>query len=234
MKTMKFILLLSLIPTMIVAQQKQTAPDISVKAYQQHTMMVVAKLRLPDGVISLNEKDVLYAYINGEARGKAHPFPGVDGAIFLSIADNDDHAKPISFMVWLNERKETFAVNETLFFEPLAAVGELNNPFIFTLGEMVGQDEISDPVWIGKPYPNPFTEKTVVPYRLSASAKLKVKVYNNLGQLLKDYTIHHESKGNYHLELNKETMQQGIYKLLIQVETGQKILTYSKSVVLIN
>jgi len=105
------------------------------KKNQQHSMMVLTQLRMPDDIISLNEKDVVYAYIDGEVRGMANPMPDLDGAIFLTINDNDDLEKPISFMVWIDEQQKLLPLTESLSFEPLAAVGELNSPFILTLGE---------------------------------------------------------------------------------------------------
>jgi len=233
MKKYTLIFILLLLSGALIAQTRQTPPEFSAKSHQQHTMMLLGKVDLGGSVFTTNASDIVYAFIDGECRGIAHPMSEHNGLIFLSIAENTEQHKPITFMVWLDDRQELHPLNETLSFEPLAAVGDLNNPFIFTLDEMVGVDEADDGIWIGEPYPNPFTEQTVVPYRLSATAKLKVTVFNNMGQLLKDYTVHHDSKGTYHLEINKETMQPGIYKLLFQVETGQRILNFSKSVVLI-
>jgi len=233
MKQIGIYSIIMLLSAVLSAQTRQTPPEFSAKSHQQHTMMVLGQLN-SGGTFSTNASDIVYAFIDGECRGIANPMSEHNGLIFLSIAENTEQQKTITFMVWLDERQELLPLNETLSFEALAAVGNLDNPFIFTLGEMVGVDEADGGIWIGEPYPNPFTDQTVVPYRLSTAAKLKVKVFNNMGQLLKDYSVHHDSKGTYHLELNKETLQQGIYKLLIQVETGQKIFNYSKSVVLIN
>ncbi len=63
----------------------------------------------------------MYAYIDGEVRGMANPMPDLDGAIFLTINNNDDLEKPISFMVWIDEQQKLLPLTESLSFKPLAA-----------------------------------------------------------------------------------------------------------------
>lgn len=197
----------------------------------QHTMMVVANLQLPEGMISLNEKDIVYAYIDGEVRGMGHPMIDVDGAIFLSIAENEENPKPISLMVWLDKRQELLPLNEELSFEPLAAVGNLDNPFILTLGEMVGTDELTEAIWIGEPYPNPFTEQTIVPYFLHEAAELSFSIYDSRGVQVRLATSIIVEKGHNRFSVESGGLAKGVYMLRVQVEGTRS--AYSKNIRLI-
>jgi len=192
----------------------------------QHTMMVVAKLQLPDGIISLNEKDVVYAYMNGEVRGMANPMPHADGAIFLSIADNEDLSKPITFTVWLDERQELLPLNEALSFEALAAVGNLDNPFIFTLGEMVGVNEEDGGIWIEEPYPNPFEDFFSINFKSSSSAKVNFRIYNSLGQKVSQSSEYFIQTDFNNIKNDGYTLTKGIY--LLEVMLIQKNINFIK------
>ena len=183
----------------------------------QHSMMVVAKLQLPDGMISLNEKDVVYAYINGEVRGIGNPMPDADGAIFMSISDNEDLSKPISFMVWLDDLQELLPLNETLSFEPLSAVGNLDNPFILTIGEMVDMDETEAGIWIGEPYPNPFNEQTTVPYFLKEAAELSFSIYDSRGVKVKAESSFASDKGHQQFSIERIGLAKGVYVLKVNI-----------------
>lgn len=189
----------------------------------QHTMMVVAKLQLPDGMVSLNEKDVIYAYIEGEVRGIGHPMTGADGTIFLSIAENTEHPKPITFMVWLDEQQQLLPLNETLSFKPLAAMGELNNPFILTLGEMVGLNEMTDGIWIGEPYPNPFTKSVSIKLYVAKPSEVTVNLYDPLGARVYRQSVNYPNAGLYTLDIEPKSTSSNLYhlELMISQEKSQ-------------
>jgi len=232
MKKINFISILLLLSAAITAQTRQTPPEFSAKTHQQHTMMVLGKLDLGAGLFSDNDSDIVYAFIDGECRGTAYPMSELNGLIFLSIAENTKQPKTITFMVWLDERQELLPLNETMSFEPLAAVGDLNNPFIFTLGEMVGVYDMTDGIWIGEPYPNPFTEQTVIPYTLPWPAKIKVLLYNNLGQPLMEIEAIIEIAGNHKFLLKNVPFTSGLYALVFEINSRKGIFRKSQIVLI--
>jgi hypothetical protein len=198
----------------------------------QHTMMMVAKLQLPDGMVSLNEKDVVYAYINGEVRGIGNPMPDADGAIFLSIADNEDLSKPITFMVWLDEKQELLPLNETMSFEPLAAVGNMDNPFIFTLGEMVGMNEADGGIWIGEPYPNPSASGAFIPYMVQKTVTLQLKIYDYTGKIVYEDEKVSVDAGNHQIIIKKGQLAEGLYMVIIGFSNKDKSLHFTKKLII--
>jgi hypothetical protein len=192
--------------------------------HMQHSMMVVAKLELHAHQYSLNPNDVVYAYIDGEVRGMMHPDSGEDGLIFLSIGSNEETSQEITFRVWLDELQQLQPLNETLTFEPLAAIGELNNPFIFTLGEMVGLDETNGGSWIGEPYPNPFNDRTTVPFYLAEADNLNYKIIDSRGVQIRKTTQVTGTKGHQQFDIESTGLAKGIYLLVVTVSNQNKMI----------
>lgn len=222
-KNMIFILVMLLAAT-LTAQTRQTPPEISAKSHQQHTMMLLGKVDLGGGVFTTNGNDIIYAFIDGECRGTANPMSEYSGLVFLSIAENTEQNKPITFMVWLDERQELLPLNESLSFEPLAAIGEYNNPFIFTLGEMVGLDETSGGSWIGEPYPNPFKDRTTVPYFLNEASEISYKIYDSRGVQAGPATQIAAVKGRQQFEINAAGLAKGVYLLVVTASNQNKMI----------
>lgn len=208
----------------LTAQTRQTPPEYAAKSHQQHTMMLLGKLDLGGGIIATNASDIIYAFIDSECRGIAHPMSEHEGLIFLSIAENTEQSKTISFMAWLDERQELLPLNESMSFEPLAAIGEYNNPFIFTLGEMVGMDETSGGSWIGEPYPNPFKDRTTVPYFLNESSEISYKIYDSRGVQAGPATQIAAVKGRQQFEINAAGLAKGVYLLVVTASNQNKMI----------
>ncbi len=216
-----FFLLLS---AALTAQTRQTPPEFSAKTHQQHTMMLLGKVDLGGSIFTTNANDIIFAFIDGECRGKANPMTEHNGLIFLSIAENTEQQKPITFMVWLDDRQELLPLNETLTFEPLAAVGNMDNPFILTLGEMVGVNEADGGIWIGEPYPNPFEDKTILPVRLTVAARINWIIYNNVGQKIRTGIEHKHDAGLSYILIDRAAMVPGVYVLQIIIRNADQNL----------
>ncbi len=233
MKTFRITLLLSLISVLVFAQQRQTAPEIDAKPHQQHTMMLLARLNLEEAGYSLNANDIVYAFIEGECRGTASPMPEHEGLIFMNIGEDLEIKRDVSFFVWLDEKQELFQLAETIEFEPLKAIGELHNPFVFKLKSYLGTDNLSEMDWqIGEPYPNPFSNYTLIPYLILKEARINVKIYSSTGILLDQITEFKEFPGKHTFKINGEAYAKGIYLVVFEAIAGNKHLYKTMAIVL--
>ena len=183
--------------------------------YQQHTMMMIAKLDFPVGY-NQHTDDVIYAFIDEELRGSGVPEEDVSDLFFISVGENSEESKQITFKWWSAEKQQLLPLNESISFEPLAAIGNLDNPFIFTLGEMVGIGETNAGIWIGEPYPNPFTEQTTVPIYLPEDVELTYSIYDIRGVVMRNSTRFDEEKGLHQLIIHGSGLSKGVYVLKIQ------------------
>ena len=72
-------------------------------------------------------------------------------------------------------------------------------------------------------YPNPFNNSTAIKYYNSHHSKIKLKVYNALGQLMDILINEEQPSGIYTLTWRTEDLPSGIY--YIQIDNGREITT---------
>jgi len=68
-------------------------------------------------------------------------------------------------------------------------------------------------------HPNPFNPNTVISYSLPSDSKVKLIVYNTLGQKVKILENEFKNAGNYSVTFNASELPSGIY--FYKLETGQ-------------
>lgn len=128
-KTLLAYLYLLLISNLALADPPDWEPPNNL----QYNMQVVAQLQLPDETISMNENDMVAAFVAGECRGIASPLPDVNGIVFLSIGSNEVSGEIITFKAYLAENDDIVSLNESFMFENQGEVGEYLDPFLFTV-----------------------------------------------------------------------------------------------------
>lgn len=201
-------------------QVKETVSPIGLypAANMKNTMTVLGKLELNAQEYSLNENDVVYAFIDGEVRGMAAPTAN-DGLIFMNIGDNNEEAKPVHFKVWIDNMQQLFDVQGSLAYEALGEAGSLNEPYIFKLDASNTSAGVRT---IGQPYPNPFNNETMIPFTLGEAGQVELEVYNSMGQLVKSLRESKSSAGSHNITLNRENLQSGMYFYVIRVDNNQQ------------
>jgi hypothetical protein len=64
--------------------------------------------------------------------------------------------------------------------------------------------------------PNPMCRNTKVSFSLSKSGHVSLKLYNTIGQLVKEIMQEHMSTGKYNIDLNTKGLSQGTYFLVLE------------------
>jgi hypothetical protein len=98
----------------------------------QYNMSVIGKIQLSPGVFSLNENDILGAFVGAECRGVANPFASLGGTLFLTIGSNVQSGETVTFKIYLASTDQIVDANEMILFQNTSEVGTMANPFIFT------------------------------------------------------------------------------------------------------
>ncbi len=192
---------------------------------QQYSMMLIARLKMPDGAFSVNPGDVVYAIAGDECRGIAAPMATHDGNIFMSIGSDVGAGENISFKVWLEDKEELFVINENIEFSALKKAGTMENPVILTLEDVTnvpGQPQTS--IMIGDPFPNPFNLSTEIPFTLDRPARLELHVYSNQGQLVETVTDTQMSAGRHTATIDGRSLQAGIYHYRMVISMDEKVV----------
>ncbi len=108
--------------------------------------------------------------------------------------------------------------------------------FVAKLGEVNSIDlpDIISFSGIRSIYPNPFNPLTTIDYEISMPADVKIEVYNNRGQLVRNFILGYKEQGSYKLTWEGEDnngclCSTGIY--YIRMQAGKEI--YIKKAVLL-
>jgi hypothetical protein len=153
----------------------------------------------------------------------AAPDPNHDGTIFLSVGSDEQEGEEITFRTWLDELQTPVDIRETIGFESLKKAGTMAQPELFTLKGFTGTAEsLTDGVYIGEPYPNPFTNSTAITCHLTVPANVKLTLQNAQGQQKATITDREFAAGNHSLIINRNGLPPGIYFFRVEI-TGDGI-----------
>ena len=73
-------------------------------------------------------------------------------------------------------------------------------------------------------YPNPFNPSTQINYSLAKDSKVRIIIYNTLGQKVKELVNKKESAGNHKIEFNANTLSSGLYFYRFETPTYSKTM----------
>jgi len=102
--------------------------------YPENNMSVIGKIQLSPGVYSLNENDILGAFVGNECRGVASPFSSLGGILFLTIGSNEESGEIVTFKIYLASTNEIVDANNEIPFVSSTDIGTMDDPIIFTYG----------------------------------------------------------------------------------------------------
>ena len=82
---------------------------------------------------------------------------------------------------------------------------------------------IPDGYYLYQNYPNPFNPSTVISYSLPLNSKLKLILYNSLGQTIKVLENEVKSAGNYSVNFNAYDLPSGVYFYKLETEQFSQV-----------
>ncbi len=189
------------------------------KSNLRYVMTLLGNLYTEEGMISLNPKDVVYAFVDGECRGMERPMPEHEGAIFMTIGSNMEAGEQVYFKVWLDELQGFVEIRETLTYQSLGAAGTLADPFPLTVGALPTGIPTPDmgAFFVGEPFPNPFREVSYLPFRLDEPSHVKLSIFNMQGQLAITIMDRPFEAGNHQVEIKRSDLLPGVYFFRMEV-----------------
>ncbi len=129
-----------------------------------------------------------------------------------------------TYVVWDSLQSQSFQL--TVNSEPLGLALDKDNWILKTIGESSGK------LLLHQNYPNPFNETTTISYQLPIGGRVKLEIYNILGQKIKTL-INRSQPVNYHEKVwnvSQENYQisSGIYFLHLSL-LGDNHINYKKT-----
>jgi flagellar hook assembly protein FlgD len=68
-------------------------------------------------------------------------------------------------------------------------------------------------------YPNPFNPSTTIKYSLANESNVTLKIYNSLGQNVREFKEGTRQQGNYEINFNAAGLSSGIYLFSISAQS---------------
>jgi tetratricopeptide (TPR) repeat protein len=65
--------------------------------------------------------------------------------------------------------------------------------------------------------PNPFTGSTDIYFKLEVEADVNIKIYNHIGQIIRNIAVGHKNKGKNSLKFNATDLNQGMYYYVLEI-----------------
>jgi Secretion system C-terminal sorting domain len=150
----------------------------------------------------------------------------------ITTTDVDMDRRDISY--WLNNFNASYSTGNAAFTgtdgKPVGS-GEWNS---MVTGVNDGSSQIPDQFSLANNYPNPFNPSTVIKFGLPQNAKVKISVYNILGQLVTQITNEEYSAGIHSVNFSASGISSGIYIYSINAvgENGKQFNSSKKMLLL--
>lgn len=128
----KYKLLFFLLILSINLQLYGTPPAWNPPSNLYFNMNVIARLQHPDEQYSINEFDLVAAFVDDKCRGVTSPVDSLGGLLFLSIGSNQTIGEIVTFKAYIADENIIVNIDQMMVFENQALIGDFDNPFIFT------------------------------------------------------------------------------------------------------
>lgn len=188
----------------------------------QYNMQIIGELMLPDGTVTANEQDVVYAYHGAECRGMINPMPAVGGKLFITIGSDVPSGEEITFRYYSAANNTVYNVVEMVGFESNNAIGTMIQPMVFHVGGVTGIQVHSSDNWLlaGEVYPNPFDETATLSFTIKRSGRMEGRIINGFGKMIQIPVDKEMEAGSYNLVLNGRELPPGLYTLILTYSNG--------------
>jgi len=214
----------------IELEMVQTASDpgweVDAANFEQ-LMAVTGRLTLNDNVVT-GRSTILSAWVDGELRGVARAINVMDQWLyFMNVYGHQSEPEHnVEFRAWDPELGLFEQLEGNVTFAPESVAGTPRIP-VELQGSLATsaalQAEIPDQFELGQNYPNPFNPTTRINFSLPEEVKVRLEVYNILGQRVAVLVNEQRQPGYHHVTFDASSLASGVY--LYRIQAGAFIQT---------
>jgi len=150
------------------------------------------------------------------------------------IKDGFTIGNEITFKLW---DKSEDVVYTNIEFTHLYGDMEFNS-LATSVGDLIvnslGEGEVSFPAgtFLGQNFPNPYRDKTCINYGITEYALVTISIHDVSGRTVMVLHDSHMSAGKYHLEMNRATLEAGVYYYRMTVIGRNKNFSETRRMIL--
>ena len=185
-----------------------------------YTMVIHAKVLLPDGGFLEAPGSKLAAFKDDQCRGVFEIFDGPTGKQFqLSVASDLENEADMIYLAYDAIENKIYEIAENLNFIYNTTLGKIQDPVYLSVNAIMGIDEYLNRAKSIEfnTYPNPFKNTLNISFTNPVHQKVLVALYGIKGQLIKVIEDRPCKPGNHLIDWNSNDMPNGMY--YIRVET---------------
>jgi hypothetical protein len=97
---------------------------------------------------------------------------------------------------------------------------DYNGSFEYSEQLAVNLTFIPSEYYVSQNYPNPFNPSTTIKYSLPVESKVRINLYNALGEVIEELVSKVQSSGNYEITWNAQNYSSGIYYYSFEVNSA--------------
>ena len=177
-------------------------PLWNVDPYQYSSSMnITGQLKTFDQ-LSINENDIVGAFLNGECRGVGYQqyIEQLDEfVVFLTVYGNEEEAGDIDFRVYAADTDEILYVPATAPFVVNDIIGNFDDFYTWDARILSSGDPgfLPQVFSLAQNYPNPFNPVTTIGYGIPEQSNVRILIYNVLGEVVKTIVNQRKEPGYY-------------------------------------
>ena len=185
--------------------------EVNTSLYQ-YNMNIMATIDADD--YELQEDDQIGVFVNDEIRGvgQAVYVEPLDEYLFFITANGNIPNERLEFVLFSDKDSVELHLNETIFFQPDEIIGEIDNPFIFSLPSLTANEETFAQSNTLKVYPNPSNSLFNIEIGLEQNGLVHIEILDVLGNRV-DYMNRNLKSGIHTLKFKAESLPAGVYHL---------------------
>ena len=187
-------------------------------------------------VVEFNEAELadstllVSAFKNEKCCGLGHPqyIEELDRYIlFMPVYSNKAGGDSITFRVYDPETEKVREVKGKIPFVSNAILGDPGSPHVIT-AMPIGDELVPYSFYLNQNYPNPFNSGTTIEYGLPSDEKVKLFVYNTLGQKVLTLVNQNQKAGRYKLNFDAsgKSIASGLYIYYLKAGSFEKRLKF--------
>lgn len=184
----------------------------------EFNMSVVAKLQLEPNQ-SISDNNAIGAFYGDKCRGICEVVQVENEELyFVTVYSNSN--ENITFKLVDMDKGLIYDINESSSFTVNNVVGNINEPFVFTLGEVsTGINNINESLTYSiSSYPNPFNSKMTITYSIPQNGNVNIEIFDVLGRKITTLVDEDKLKGTYNVEFSNNNLSSGVY--LVKLKSG--------------
>lgn len=203
-------------------------PIWSVNPSDYEHFMTVTGMIVLNGTATADSSFWIGAFSGDQCRGVAKPVLTQAKWIIFLLTYGNTQGEQLQFKAFHSTDGKLYSITEGMQFQVSASIGQPASPFIFHGIPITGVAGVSslNIFALDQNYPNPFNPSTTISYRIPEQSKVRLSIFNTLGQLISEIVNETKDAGSYLQSFDASQLSSGVYYYRIESLSANNTKTF--------